>query len=104
MLFRSIYTDIVGVAGGMVVAYTQLGLSFQAYMDDALGYLQNKEIYVGLFKAWLFGLIVVTVACYQGFAARDGAVGVGRATRATVVHSFLLILVAGYVATRLFYR
>jgi phospholipid/cholesterol/gamma-HCH transport system permease protein len=43
------------------------------------------------------------VACYQGLSARNGALGVGRATRKTVVHSFLLILVVGYFITRLFY-
>ena len=44
---------------------------------------------MGLFKAFLFGLIMVTVSCHQGFSAREGAVGVGRATRQSVIVSFL---------------
>jgi phospholipid/cholesterol/gamma-HCH transport system permease protein len=43
------------------------------------------------------------IACQQGFAASNGAVGVGAATRRTVVVSFLSILVVGYFVTRLFY-
>mgnify|MGYP001452834829 FL=1 len=62
-----------------------------------------KDLFVGLFKAALFGLVIGTVACHQGFAARNGAVGVGVATRRTVVISFLLILILGYMLTRLFY-
>ena len=54
--------------------------------------------------AFLFGLIIVTVACHQGFTASEGAVGVGRATRRTVITSFLLILVIGYFVTRSFYQ
>jgi phospholipid/cholesterol/gamma-HCH transport system permease protein len=99
----TVYTNIVGISGGMLVANTQLGVSPQAYYDNALLYLGNKEIYVGLFKAWIFGIIITAIACYHGLAASGGAVGVGRATRITVVHSFLLILVSGYIITRLFY-
>ena len=69
-----------------------------------LRYAENKDLYVGLFKAFLFGLIIVDVACFQGFSAREGAVGVGRATRHTVIISFLTILVVGYFVTRLFYQ
>ena len=51
----------------------------------------------------LFGVVIATVACYQGFQATEGAVGVGSATRRTVVISFLTILVLGYMITRMFY-
>lgn len=99
----TVYTNIVGILGGMLVAYTQLGVSPTAYYDNAMRYLHNKEVYVGLLKAIAFGAIVVTVACYQGLSAINGAVGVGRATRRAVVDAFLLILVIGYVITRFFY-
>ncbi|MFO7820825.1 MAG: ABC transporter permease [Lentisphaeria bacterium] len=99
----TIYTNVIGSLGGMLVASTQLEVSPIAYYDNAIRFLANKEIYVGLFKAWVFSVVIVTVACYQGLSARNGALGVGRATRATVVNSFLLILIIGYVITRFFY-
>ena len=99
----TVYTNLVGTLGGMVVAYTQLGVSPHAYTRNAMMYLHNKEVYVGLLKALVFGVIVAGVACYQGLTARNRALGVGRATRRTVVDSFLLILVTGYIITRLFY-
>ena len=103
MPILTIYTNIIGIVGGAVVGYTQLGVSMTAYFDNATRYAENKDLYVGLFKALLFGLIITTVACHQGFAASEGAVGVGRATRKTVIISFLTILVVGYMVTRLFY-
>ena len=104
MPLLTVYTNLLGIFGGALVGATQLGISHEAYFDNAFRYAEAKDLYVGLFKAFLFGLIIVTVACYQGFAATEGAVGVGRATRRTVIVSFLLILVVGYFVTRLFYQ
>jgi len=97
------YTCIMGVVGGGVVGMTQLGVSWAAYIDNATRFAETKDLYVGLFKAFLFGIIITTVACYEGFATSEGAVGVGAATRRSVITSFLLILVVGYFVTRFFY-
>ncbi len=97
------YTCILGVIGGGIVGATQLGVSWDAYIANATRYAEVKDLYVGLLKAFLFGVIITTVACHEGFSAEQGAVGVGMATRRAVIISFLLILVIGYVVTRLFY-
>jgi phospholipid/cholesterol/gamma-HCH transport system permease protein len=100
----TLYMDLIGLFGGSVVGATMLGVSYESYFDGAFRYTHNKDLYVGLFKAFIFGLIIVCVSCYQGFTTTEGAVGVGRATRRTVVVSFLLILTLGYFVTRLAYR
>jgi phospholipid/cholesterol/gamma-HCH transport system permease protein len=103
MPILTLYTNMVGVMGGAIVGFTQLEVTLQAYFDNARLFAENKDLYVGLFKAMIFGLIIATVACHQGFSAREGAVGVGQATRRTVIISFLTILVMGYMLTRVFY-
>lgn len=100
----TIYANMVGILGGALVGALQLGVSFHKYFDNAFLVAEYKDLFVGIFKACVFGLIITTVACHQGFNTRDGAVGVGRNTRKTVVVSFLLILVMGYFITGLFYR
>jgi phospholipid/cholesterol/gamma-HCH transport system permease protein len=97
------YTCVMGVLGGGLVGKTQLGVSWAAYLENATRFAQVKDLRVGLFKALIFGIIVTIVACHEGFAATQGAVGVGKATRRAVITSFLLILVCGYFITRLFY-
>jgi len=97
------YTCIMGVIGGGIVGLTQLGVAWQAYMDNATRFAETKDLYVGILKAFLFGIIIATVSCHEGFTTTEGAVGVGRATRQSVITSFLLILVVGYFVTRLFY-
>lgn len=99
----SFYTCVLGVFGGAVVGVTQFHLTWPQYFSVAMDMASNKALYVGLLKAALFGVIVAGVACYEGFSARGGAVGVGEATRRSVIKSILLILVMGYVVTRFFY-
>ncbi|MEN7972695.1 MAG: ABC transporter permease [Verrucomicrobiota bacterium] len=103
MPILAVYTNILGIMGGAVVGTTQLGVSVQAYMDNATQFATNKDLYVGLLKAFVFGIVITTVSCHQGFMTREGAVGVGKATRRSVIISFLVILVLGYMITRLFY-
>ena len=99
----SIYSCVMGLVGGGIVGMTQLGVSWTAYIDNATRFAENKDLYVGLLKAFLFGIVICTVACHQGFSAANGAVGVGNATRRTVIISFLTILIVGYFVTRFFY-
>ena len=103
MPILTVYTNLLGIVGGGIVGMTQLNISFSAYVDNATRYAENKDLYVGLFKAVVFGAIICATACFQGLSTTEGAVGVGRATRRTVVVSFLLMLVVGYMITRLFY-
>lgn len=103
MPILTVYTNLLGIVGGGIVGGTQLDVAFSAYVDNATQFAQNKDLYVGLFKAVIFGVIISSVSCYQGLSASDGAVGVGRATRQTVIVSFLLMLIVGYIITRLFY-
>lgn len=97
------YACILGVMGGGMVGYTQLNVPFAQYMESAMSIAELKDLYVGLLKATVFGAVICTVSCHEGFETRLGAVGVGKATQHSVIVSFLLILMFGYMITRLFY-
>ncbi len=97
------YTCIMGVIGGGVVGMTQLGVSWGNYIDNATRFADIKDLYVGVLKSFMFGIIITIVACQEGFSTTQGAVGVGYATRQAVITSFLLILIVGYFVTRMFY-
>ena len=99
----SFYTCMMGLVGGAVVSRMQLQVSWAAYFRDAMEYASLRALNVGMFKALVFGILITTVACNEGFSTRHGAAGVGAATRRCVVICFLLILVSGYFVTRLFY-
>ena len=99
----SFYTCMMGLLGGAVVSKTQLLVPWASYFQNAMDFADTRALYVGLFKALVFGVLITTIACYEGFSTKHGAVGVGLATRRCVVSCFLLILITGYFVTRLFY-
>jgi phospholipid/cholesterol/gamma-HCH transport system permease protein len=95
---------VIGTLGGGIVGTTQLGVNFEQYMSSAMSMAELKDLLVGLLKALVFGLVIGTVSVAQGMGTSLGATGVGRATQRSVVVSFLMILMLGYMITRVFYR
>jgi phospholipid/cholesterol/gamma-HCH transport system permease protein len=85
--------DVVGIAGGLIVAVGVLDLSSQTYFEQAWDQLGTRHVWRGLFKATVFGAIIGAVGCHQGFRVRGGAEGVGRATTNAVVTSIIVIIV-----------
>jgi phospholipid/cholesterol/gamma-HCH transport system permease protein len=100
----TVYASLLGTFGGAVCSYYQYGVSFELFRTDAIESLIAKDVYTGLLKAVIFGLVIAVVGCSQGLRATGGAIGVGRATRSAVVISYLLIIVLGYYVTFVFYR
>src|SRR5208283_2470176 len=88
---------LVGMVGGWGVAVTNLQLTSQSYIANVQDFLLPKEIYAGLLKTPVFGMIISIIGCYQGFNTFGGAEGVGRATRNSVVTSTILIIFADYI-------
>lgn len=100
----SIFTIVLGVAGGAIVSYFQLGINTETYYYRVLRSIWLKDVYVGLLKSFVFALIISSISCANGFKAQGGALGVGQATRVSVVSSYLMVLIIGYIITALFYR
>ena len=99
----TIYVCVVGTLGGMIISSARFQVSFDRFLEDVRDYLQLKDIYTGLLKAFIFGVVIAGVGCSQGLRARGGAIGVGRVTRQSVVIAFLLIIVLGYYVTFVFF-
>lgn len=100
----SFYCCILGTIGGGLVAQTQLNVDFSQFMAGALTMADARDLFVGLFKALTFGLLIGVVSVSEGLGTRHGAIGVGKSTQRAVIVSFLAILVSGYMITRAFYR
>ena len=105
----TLLSDLVGVAGGSIIAQQNLGVSqarFWMSARDALtssGMLLPKEVYVGLFKALIFGIAISVGSCASGLRAAGGALGVGLAVQIAVRNSVILIIVLGFITTWFFY-
>jgi phospholipid/cholesterol/gamma-HCH transport system permease protein len=103
-----VYSSTLGILGGAIVGYFQLGIDMISYFQDVFYRVSSipglKDLYVGVLKGYVFGLIIATVSCSQGLRTTGGAIGVGQTTRQAVVTSFLLVIFFGYVITAIFYK
>ncbi|MBO7181959.1 MAG: ABC transporter permease [Kiritimatiellae bacterium] len=99
----SFYTCIIAFLGGAAIGYTQLNVPFLQFIFEIIAVAEVKDLYVGLFKTAVFGILICSIACSIGFATVQGAAGVGASTRRAVIYSFLAILAGGYFITRFFY-
>lgn len=95
---------IVGTVGGGLVGLTQLDVDFRQFASSAMTVVTTKDLFVGLLKAGVFGLLIGAISVAEGLGTSLGATGVGKATQRSVIASFLAILVFGYMITRVCYR
>jgi phospholipid/cholesterol/gamma-HCH transport system permease protein len=103
MPILTLFADVVGILGGYLVSVNLLGSNPTIYLRRTFDYLDLEDFYTGLLKSVVFGMIIAIVGCYQGFHTQGGAEGVGKATTKAVVMSSLLILIANYFITALFF-
>ena len=98
------YCCMVGIVGGGLVGSTQLNVDFGQFVSSAMTVVKTKDIFVGLAKAAVFGLLIGSLSVSEGLGTSHGATGVGKSTQRAVIASFLAILVFGYMITRVCYR
>ncbi|HME42238.1 MAG TPA: ABC transporter permease [Syntrophorhabdales bacterium] len=99
----TVIADFIGIIGGYFVGVKLLGINEGLFINKIVKYVDLEDIYNGLVKAAVFGLILSLVSCYKGFHTKGGAEGVGRATTEAVVVSSVTILISDYVLTSLMF-
>jgi len=93
--------DMCGLLGGFVVANITLHLGWETFMTRAIKVLVFGDLVIGFVKPLVFGFIISTVGCYQGFRVEGGTAGVGRATITAFVISSVAVLVVDLFITKL---
>jgi phospholipid/cholesterol/gamma-HCH transport system permease protein len=94
--------SVVGVAGGYVFNVVLQDGTPGAYLASFTALAQLPDLWIGLLKALVFGLIAAVVACYKGMNAAGGPKGVGDAVNESVVITFLLLFVANFVLSMIY--
>jgi phospholipid/cholesterol/gamma-HCH transport system permease protein len=100
----TVWADITGVFGGMVMARTQLGIGFPEFIDRFGHAMRGASLLVGLGKSLVFAAVIAVIGCHQGFCTRGSADSVGRQTTLAVVQSIFLVIVVDAVFSVLFNR
>ncbi|MBS0621627.1 MAG: ABC transporter permease, partial [Verrucomicrobia bacterium] len=92
----TVFSMVMGILGGYAISVYFFGMSPQTYLDPMPIHIKDFDLISGLSKSVMFGIIIVTIACYKGLNTRGGAAGVGFATTSSVVISYSLILFSNF--------
>ncbi|MDF1715566.1 MAG: ABC transporter permease [Antarcticimicrobium sp.] len=95
--------DVIGVAGGYIVATENLGFNPAAYLKNTVDFLEGLDVVSSLVKGCVFGGIATLMGCYYGMNSGRGAQGVGAATKTSVEVAAVLILAANFLITGAFF-
>jgi phospholipid/cholesterol/gamma-HCH transport system permease protein len=99
----TVWADLMGVFGGAVFGVMAAGFTFPSYFEKSLNAIVLSDIYTGLIKSVLFGVVITAVGCREGFGTGGGAEAVGRSTTSAVVTSIFLMVLVDLIFTALFY-
>ena len=95
--------DALGIGGGYLVGVKLMGTNPIIYEHNTFQFLQMKDIWSGVIKAAVFGLILTLTGCVRGYYTTGGAEGVGRATTHAVVSASLIILLSDFFLTKILF-
>ena len=98
-----IFSFFLAIFGGFIVGVYMVGISSGMFLHQSFKFVALKDIIVGLIKVLVFAVIIVNSSCHEGFRAKGGAEGVGKAATLSVVISFFLIILANLILTAIFY-
>jgi len=93
----TVYATIIGIIGGALIGQAQIGVSYDMFFKGAFDVITYKDLYSGLGKAAVFGMLITMISCSEGLRTTGGAEGVGRGTRRAVVSCLLYIIMFNYI-------
>jgi phospholipid/cholesterol/gamma-HCH transport system permease protein len=95
--------NVFGLIGSYAVSIGLLEINPATYFDKIQVYVKDEDLYNGIVKAAVFGVIISVVGCRKGFLTSGGAEGVGNSTTQAVVISSVTILISDYFLTALMF-
>lgn len=90
----TVYADMAGLLGGMLMARSKLDISFDVFIDRLGDAIRLSTFLTGIGKAPVFAAIIALVGCYQGFQVTGSADSVGRQTTVSVVQGIFLVILS----------
>ena len=90
----TLYADLTGILGGLVVGVFSLDLTPYTYIKSTMDVITPAEVIKSMIKSVTFAVLIAGIGCQRGFVVRGGAQAVGSATTSAVVAAMFLIIVA----------
>ncbi len=98
----TVWADIFGVFGGMVMANNMLSITWYDFLHRFPTVIPLRSFLIGIGKTPVFAFIIASVGCYQGMQVRESAESLGQNTTRSVVLSIFFIIVADAIFSIIF--
>lgn len=95
----TLYADLMGVAGGYLVATVMLDINPMEYLNATAHMVSYKQLVIGLVYGTVFGIVIAITCCYQGIRCGRSAMAVGQTTTRAVVSAIVGIIVMTAIIT-----
>ena len=99
--FLAIFSMLVGIAGGYVIAVATGIMNVSEYIDGLMYCFYTDEISYALTKMAFFAFFITTISAYCGYYAKGNSLEVGKASTKAVVVSSIVIMICNLVLTQL---
>jgi phospholipid/cholesterol/gamma-HCH transport system permease protein len=93
MVLLGFYASVVAIIGGAVVGQFALGIPFFTFLLRIQEVVPLHDVWVGMIKAPVFGLIVAMAGCYHGMRVEGNSEEVGKRTTMAVVSAIFGVIV-----------
>jgi phospholipid/cholesterol/gamma-HCH transport system permease protein len=98
-----ILSELFGVLGGMIISYYTIDLHPNRYMTSVWQWINTRDLYISVFKGFIFGIIIPLICATQGYETEGGAKSVGISTTKAAINATVFLLMADLIITMLFY-
>lgn len=97
-----IWTDLLALVGGTLSASLSLGISFRQFFSTLPASVSIANLWIGLGKSVVFGILIATTACHFGMRVEPNTESLGQETTDSVVTSITVVILADAVFAILF--
>jgi phospholipid/cholesterol/gamma-HCH transport system permease protein len=92
----TIFANIISIFSAYFLSTIKYDINSFSFFNNMKNFFEPSDLWGGLVKAFLFGLVITTIACFAGSRTSGGAEGVGKTATVTVVYSSILILITDF--------
>ena len=96
------FADIIGVMGGMLIAYTSLDITFIEFINRLHNEVALKHLLLGVFKALFFGFFIALIGCFRGFQVQNNTTSIGKYTTISVVNAIFVVILLDAIFSVIF--
>ncbi|KQC11814.1 MAG: hypothetical protein APR54_02695 [Candidatus Cloacimonas sp. SDB] len=99
----TVYSNFIGIFSAFFLSVHKYGVNSHSFFSNMRDFFLPSDLWGGLIKAFLFGLVISSVGCFAGNKAAGGAEGVGKVTTLTVVYSSIIILIMDFIVASILF-